>query len=134
MELNWPAVALVLGLSAILVFRQPLTRLLERTEKIKDWLVAPKQPQLPTAPDSALPTLDTKDEQRRIEELTEGFNSQLLLFQEESIRADLAKHGLQADSACERVLLRHLAGVQTSYTLSGSTRRFTALSCRRCAG
>jgi hypothetical protein len=50
--------------------------------------------------------------QPTLEELTSGFNSQLLLFQEEAIRADLTKHGLVAESATEKVLLRHRAGTQ----------------------
>lgn len=112
MSLNWPSVALVLGLVAILVFRRPLASLLERTEKVKDWLVAPKQPALPEATDQLLPTRNPTVDQHALEELTSGFNSQLLRLQEEAIRADLAKHGLVAENATEKVLLRHLAGTQ----------------------
>lgn len=112
MELNWPAVGLILGLAFLALFRVPLVRLLERTERVKDWLVAPKQPALPVAADQLLPTRDAAADQKAIEALTQGFNSQLLLLQEDSIREDLKKHGLSADSACEKVLLRHLAGTQ----------------------
>src|ERR1700754_4408589 len=96
------------------MFRLPLTRLLERTEKVKDWLFAPKQPTLPTPADQTLPTRDAAADQQALEALTEGFNSQLLLLQEESIREDLKKHGLTAEGACEKVLLRHLAGTQVA--------------------
>lgn len=112
MELNWPTAALVLGLAALAVFRAPLARLIERTVKVKDWLEAPKQPALPAPSADALPTRNPADEQKAVEELTQGFNSQLLLIQEEAIRSDLAKHGFIADGACEKVLLRHLAGTQ----------------------
>ncbi len=112
MILNWPAVALVLGLVSILVFRRPLASLVERTEKVKDWLVAPKQPPLPEPTDQVLPTRNATIERRALDELTNGFNSQLLLLQEEAIRSDLTKHGLVAENAAEKVLLRHLAGTQ----------------------
>jgi hypothetical protein len=114
MELNWPAVGLVLGLTVLVMFRAPLTRLLERTEKVKDWLVAPKQPSVPAPADQNLPTHDAAADQKALEGLTEGFNSQVLLLQEESIREDLKKHGLSAESASEKVLLRHLAGTQVA--------------------
>jgi hypothetical protein len=112
MDLNWPATGLLLGLVGIAAFRRPLTRLIERTERVKDWLVAPKQASLPAPADQALPTRDAAQEQRGLEQLTQGFNSQLLLLQEEAIRRDLGGHGLTADGACEKVLLRHLAGTQ----------------------
>ncbi|HEY7235572.1 MAG TPA: hypothetical protein VH539_15565 [Gemmatimonadaceae bacterium] len=112
MTLNWPAVGLILGVVAILVFRRALTSLLERTEKVKDWLVAPKQPALPEPANKPLPTRDTAEEQRALEELTTGFDNQSLRLQEDWIRADLTKHGLTADGATEKVLLRHLAGTQ----------------------
>lgn len=112
MELNWPTTALLLGLATLLLFRGALTRLLERTEKVKDWLVAPKQP-TPAAPaDDNLPTRDATSEQRALEELTRDFDNHLLVIQEESIKADLAKHSLSAESSCEKVLIRHLAGTQ----------------------
>ena len=112
MDLNWPATGLILGLVGILAFRLPLARLLERTERVKDWIVAPKQPSLPASSDVALPTPDRSQEQHGFEELTRGFNSQLLMIQEASIRQDLANHGFTVESGCEKVLLRHLAGTQ----------------------
>ena len=111
MSLDWPAVALILGILALFVFRAPLSRLLDRTEKVKDWLTAPKQPAVPAAPDR-LPTRSESQEQKALEELTSGFNNRLLLMQEESIRVDLETHGLKAESACEKVLMKHLAGTQ----------------------
>ena len=112
MPLNWPEVALALGVIAILVFRVPLSRLIERTEKVKDWLVAPKQPSVPNTAHASLPTRSPSDEQKALEQLTTGFNNQLLLTQEEAVRADLARHQLRAETATEKVLLRHLAGTQ----------------------
>ena len=112
MHLNWPEVALLLGVVAVVVFRAPLSRLIERTEKVKDWLVAPKQPTVPASADLSLPTRSPSDEQKAIEKLTAGFNSQLLLMQENAVRAELAQHQLSAETATEKVLLRHLAGTQ----------------------
>ena len=52
------------------------------------------------------------EEQRGLEELTKGFNNELLLIQEESIRVDLTNAKLAVETASEKVLLRHLAGTQ----------------------
>lgn len=112
MELNWPAAALVFGLTTLVLFRTPLSRLLERTEKVKDWLVAPKQPATTAPLDQALPTHDVVREQLALETLTAGFASQVLLLQEQNIRSDLGTHGLTADTAAEKVLVKHLAGTQ----------------------
>lgn len=116
MELNWPAVVLVLGLASLVLFRGAFTRLIERTEKVKDWLHAPKQPSVPASTDQTLPTRDLIQEQRSLEVLTQDFNNQLLLIQEESIRTDLATHGFTADGACEKVLVKHLAATQIVLT------------------
>src|SRR5687767_2955125 len=102
MELNWPAVVLVLGLAALGLFRAPLYRLVERTERIKDWLIAPKQPALPAPTDQGLPTRNPEEDQRALEELTKGFTNELILLQEESIRADLAKVKLTVETASEK--------------------------------
>jgi len=113
MELNWPGTALILGAFALVVFRRPLTQLLERTEKVKDWIVAPAQPQqFSTTADESLPARDAAQEHRVLEQLTREFDNQLLVLQEASIRDDLRGHGLTAEGACERVLVRHLAGTQ----------------------
>jgi hypothetical protein len=107
MNLDWPAVVLVLGGVFLLLFRKPIGQLLDRTEKVKDWLVAPKQ-----GVASVLPAPDPIEDQRRVEQLTKSFNNQLLLAQEESIAEDLEKARLTIHSATEKVLLRHLAATQ----------------------
>jgi hypothetical protein len=105
MFLNWPEAVVILGCIVIAVFRAPLSRLIERTEKVKDWLVAPKQ-QLPALPaaeaDQSLPTRNREEEQRGLEQLTKDFDNALLLIQEDAIRADLAKAKLVVETGTLR--------------------------------
>ena len=107
MEMNWPTAALVLGLAAILAFRAQLAALLDRTEKVKDWLVAPKQNAT-----NALSAAGSAETQKQVEALTAGFNNQLLASQEERIIADVQTHALQITTPLEGVLIKHLAGAQ----------------------
>src|SRR4051812_2473071 len=107
MEMNWPAAALVLGLTAILAFRAQLAGLLDRTEKVKDWLVAPKQKAT-----NALTAAGSAETQKQVEALTAGFNNQLLASQEERIIAEVKTHAFQITTPLEGVLIKHLAGAQ----------------------
>ena len=111
-ELNWPVVALVIGIAALLLFRRPLAGLLERTEKIKDWLVAPRPQSLPNADEATDPKAVAIEQKRRIDALTEGFSSKLLLIREAAIVEDLQNHGLSVSTDTEKVLVKHLAGSQ----------------------
>lgn len=107
MDLNWPTAALILALVCVLAFRHQLARLIDRIEGIKGWLSAPKQPTKVAAPAEHPP-----DANKQLEELTAGFQNQLVVQQEARIIADLDKHGLKVSSPAEKVLLKHLAGTQ----------------------
>lgn len=111
-DIGWPVVSLALGITVIGVFRKQLAALLDRTEKVKDWISAPKQPTLPPNAAEKPAVAVAADEQKRVDELTRGFDNELLLLQEDEIRADLSGHGFAAETGCEKVLVRHLAGAQ----------------------
>ena len=76
MELNWPATGQILGFTAMVVFRKPLTDLLGRTEKIKDWISAPKQTALLPSDVAQSVASDTD----KTEVLAKSFDSELLLL------------------------------------------------------
>ena len=107
MDLNWPTSGLLLGLTAILAFRPQLAALLDRTEKVKDWLVAPKQ-----SATNGLSAPGSAEAQKQIEALTAGFNNQLLYTQEERIVAEVKTHAFEVTTPLERALIKHLAGTQ----------------------
>lgn len=80
MDANWPTAALVLGLSSLFLFRRQLGALLDRTEKVKDWVVAPKQ-----TTDSKELGPQREEDQAAYERLTRGTDNQLLVLQDAEI-------------------------------------------------
>jgi hypothetical protein len=108
MEFNWPVVALILGLVAILAFRKQLADLVGRTEKIKDWVVAPK-------PSNPVPQAIEK-QVKQLDAFTASFHPTHLKLQEDAIEAWLKADGVTIETANERQMLRYLAAVQLSST------------------
>ena len=75
--LAWPVVVLILGIIVILVFKKPLERLIDRTQKVgKGGLEAGSAIQ--TAPDQQRPS--------RVDELLRQFDNALLVKREVDIR------------------------------------------------
>lgn len=98
--MTWPVVGLILGLAALLIFRQPLTRLLDRTRRIgKGGLEAEGQPrelQQPSGPSAS-------------EELRRLFDNALLVRREEQIRSELQRLAFTDFNERETFLIRVLA-------------------------
>lgn len=98
--MTWPLVGLVLGLVAIFVFRQPMTRLLDRTRRIgKAGLEAGEQPKELSQPVGA----SASEELRRL------FDNALLVQREEMIRAELGRLSFKDSTDRETFLVRVLA-------------------------
>ncbi len=98
--ITWPMVGLILGLVAMLVFRRPLTRLLDRTRRIgKTGLEAGEQPKELSQPVGA----SASEELRRL------FDNALLVQREDMIRGDLAKVTFRDSTDRETFLVRVLA-------------------------
>ena len=97
---SWPVAALILGLAAMAVFRQPLSRLLDRTRKItKTGLEADAQPQdgkLEIGPSAT-------------EELQRLFDNALLVQRESQIRTELERVAFKDQTEREKFLIRILA-------------------------
>ncbi len=112
--LAWPAVVLVLGVIAICVFRQPITRFLDRAQKIgKSGIEAAASAQASGVEVKPSPA----------DELLKAFDNALLLEREKFIRTELERLHIDSNPDRERVLIRLLAAlalVQTferTYTL-----------------
>ena len=98
--MTWPVVGLVLGLVAIFIFRQPVTRLLDRTRRIgKTGLEAGDQPKELSQPVGA----------SAAEDLRRLFDNALLIQREEMIRRELAQLTFRDTTEREAFLVRVLA-------------------------
>ena len=98
--LTWPIVSLVLGLVVIFVFRQPISRFLDRARRItKSGIEADPTPQ------------DARVEVRpsAAEELQRFFDNALLVQRETRIRAELEHLAFRDMNERERFLVRLLA-------------------------
>lgn len=99
--LAWPGVALILGIVAIFVFRQPLTRFLDRAERIgRRGIQAAAGAQ----------TGGVEVRPSPADELLKAFDNALLLEREKFIRAELDRLHISPGADRERVLVRLLAG------------------------
>jgi len=103
-SINWPIVALVLGLVALFLFRAPIKDLISRTTSIDK---------------SGLKTASTPEAQREdrkteaVQELLAAIGeSPSLLDVEERIRQDLDVRGLETTGDTVKVLIKHLAASQ----------------------
>lgn len=104
-SITWHHMAFVFGLVFIVVFRAPLSRLIERITKInRDGVIAE-------------PTPETQREQstgiEAVQKLLDIVGaSPVINEQEENIRKDLTSKGLSVEGDTVRVLVKHLAGTQ----------------------
>ncbi|MBI2152757.1 MAG: hypothetical protein HYU24_03505 [Candidatus Rokubacteria bacterium] len=112
--LAWPVVALILGIVAIFVFKQPLTRFLDRAEKIgKGGIQAATGAQ----------TGGMEVKPSPADELLKAFDNALLVQREKFITAELERLHIGPGSDRERVLIRLLAALslvqsfERTYTL-----------------
>lgn len=96
----WPAVVLLLGLFAILVFKRPLSRFLDRANKIGKGGIEAGQPIQEKAGEiKPSPT----------EAFLKSFDNALLVQREEFIRNELLKLQINQPTEREKVLIRLLA-------------------------
>lgn len=105
--LVWPAVVLILGVFFFLLFRKPLSKLIDRTERISREGVhvraAQEQPSEPTI--------------SRVEEFLKIYDNQLLLETEKLIRTSLEDLKPKSPEERERFLVRNLAAVSITDSL-----------------
>src|SRR3989338_9526127 len=97
--LAWPAVALILGIVAIFVFKLPLTRFLDRAQKIgKSGIEVGAGAQVSGVEVKPSPA----------DELLKAFDNALLLEREKFIRTELERLHIDSSPDRERVLIRLL--------------------------
>jgi hypothetical protein len=98
--LVWPAVVLIIAIMFLLVYRQPVTRLVDRTKKITT-----------AGLDASAAAQETSIERKQsgAEEMLARFENELLLDRENLIRQELTLRHVDAPADRERVLIRHLA-------------------------
>jgi len=105
--LAWPAVGLLLGLVAILVFKSPITRLLDRVRRVGrgglDASPTRQEGEVPVKPSAA-------------DEFQKLFDNQLLVQREGFIRAELDRVGIAPGSDREKLLVRLFAAVSIAYS------------------
>ena len=97
----WPPAILILGITAMFLFRQPLSRLIDRTRKIgKEGLDASPQHQEVKMPELKPPASD---------ELQRLFDNALLVQRESVISAELERLSFRDMTEREKFLIRLLA-------------------------
>lgn len=112
--LAWPAAVVILGVVAMLVFKQPLTRFLDRAEKIGKGGIQ-------TATGAQVGGVEVKPSPA--DELLKAFDNALLVEREKFIRAELERLHINPGIDRERVLIRLLAALalvqafERTYTL-----------------
>jgi hypothetical protein len=99
--LNWPTATLVIALSAFLLFRKEIGSLILRVQKISKSEA--------TFADQATANQSRSQDFEAAEEVLKTLNGQILVEQEERIRADLNARGIEDPTQRERVLVRVLA-------------------------
>lgn len=102
----WPAVAIILGIVAILILKKSLRGAVDRVRKI-----GPAE--LSTGPiiqESAKDLRPTPSD-----EALKVFDNRLLMAREDTVRKDLDKRGISSSSERERVLIRHYSGLQLGF-------------------
>lgn len=117
-SLLWPATVLILGLIALLIFKKPITRLIDRTEKVsKEGIQA-----------RATQEQQLKEKQvSKVDEFLKVYDNQLLLETEKLIKANLDALQPRDSEEREKFLLRNFAGLvitqafdRTYYLIYGS--------------
>jgi hypothetical protein len=99
----WPAAALLLGFGFLLIFRRPISSILDRTRKVgKGGLETFDSPQLPAPAQKPDP----------LAEFMGTYDNPLLREQEDAILMDLKERGFADTAAAQKVLVRSLAGTQ----------------------
>lgn len=99
----WPVVVLIGSIVFLLLFRQQIVSFLGRVRKVGTG-------GLETYP---LPQESTEGGRKKVvDELMGSQDSQLVQEQQELIKEDLKKRGLEAESDAARVLIKHLAQTQ----------------------
>jgi hypothetical protein len=99
----WPGVVVVLGFGFMLLFRRPITAVLERTRRVgKGGLETFESPQLPAPTDKPDP----------LAEFMGSFDNPLLREQEAVILADIKARWLADPYVAQKALVRSLAGTQ----------------------
>lgn len=99
--LVWPVVVLILGLAALFLFKQPFSRLIDRTQKVGKLGLETSQ---------TIQTASAQASVSKADELLKIFDNSLLVKQETEIRTWLDKANLPSGGERERVLIRFLAG------------------------
>src|SRR5438128_2534522 len=101
--LVWPLVVVVLGFGFMVLFRKPISTLLDRTKRVsRSGLETFEAPQLPAPAEKPDP----------LKEFMSTYDNQLLLENEAVIVADLKGRGLTDPAAAQKALVRSLAGTQ----------------------
>jgi len=97
----WPAVVLAFGITALIIFKNPLTRLIDRTEKVTKKGIQTKKIQ-----DQNIERPNSK-----LDEFMKNFDNQFLLELERNIDASLKELNLRDSNDREKYLRRLLAQV-----------------------
>jgi hypothetical protein len=109
--LAWPSVVLILGLVAIFVFRQPLSRFIDRARKVGKCGVEAGPPGQEVGVGIKPSPAD---------ELLKVFDNTLLVQREQFICAELDRQGIKQTAERERVLVRHLAGLSIAQSFEAA--------------
>lgn len=99
----WPAVVVLLGITALVIVRRPLRRFVSKATSLQLWgarVEATATQQLPAS------KTDTSHD------LMKAFDNALLVANEKEIDADLKRRGLDGKVSAIPVLVRHLAATQ----------------------
>jgi len=114
-HLAWPGAALVFCIVFIFVFKQPITKLINRVRKVGREGISTdaleKGDQNPADASGA----PTAGELRYLGGLLETFNNTLLSHQEKVLRDELDKRNVNPEDR-EKVLLRHYAALQIVFS------------------
>ena len=103
--LAWPLVVLIIALVCIFYYRKPFERLLDRTSKIG-------KGGLETSTSASAQETGIERAKSGVEDLLAPFENAFLVEAEEAIRRDLDGRRVGNPADRERVLIRHLAGLQ----------------------
>lgn len=105
MSLNWPTVALVLGVLVLIIFRKPIGAAILRTKKVEIGKSAWEGQDIPQ---TTAPAVDGG----AMERFQQDFLNPLLIRQEEVVRKDLYERKLNAPADREKALIRGVAAWQ----------------------
>jgi hypothetical protein len=112
-HIAWPAVALVLGMVFIFVFRQPVTRFLDRTRHIS----APGIKAMTSVED-----VIKQQSGKPVDDLLSAFDNPMLRIREKGIKEELDRRQISDPTERERALIRHLASLQNAFNFENAYR------------